>query len=90
MSAAHTPGPWRVSGKATINGGRGWIASVSTLNRNANARLIAAAPELLEALEQIAWLSTNHGGWFEQDEFGEYVKLGSIAQAAIAKTRGEP
>jgi hypothetical protein len=52
MSAQHTPGPWRVSGKATINAGRSWIASVSTSNRDANARLIAAAPDLLAALEK--------------------------------------
>lgn len=47
----------------------------------ANARLIAAAPDLLEALEDLlhqARLSESEGGWdFEQ------------ARAAIAKARGQ-
>lgn len=36
-----------------------------------------------EALEQIEMLTTNHGGWFEQDPFGEYCKLGNIARLAL-------
>ena len=47
----HTPGPWWVAGKGTIRWGdakshlTGWIASVNWRNRDANARLIAAAPD---------------------------------------------
>jgi hypothetical protein len=40
--------------------------------------------ELIDALEQIELLSTNHGGWFERDPFAEYSKLGDIARSAIA------
>lgn len=50
----HTPGPWVVSSyRNSINGATG--SSVAFLpiggEMNANARLIASAPELAEALE---------------------------------------
>ena len=51
--AKFTPGPWVVSGNATINKKpKGWIASVSNTDRKANAHLIAAAPDLYEVLEE--------------------------------------
>jgi hypothetical protein len=64
-SIKHTRGPWYVSGKATINAyPGGWIASVSTLDRTANARLIAAAPDLLAALRGLVAKSTDiDGDW---------------------------
>lgn len=51
----HTPGPWRVEGEgysATVFEPGGLLAQVTgdAVTRPANARLIAAAPELLEAL----------------------------------------
>ena len=52
------------------------------VNRNAeaNARLIAAAPELLEALEDIIeQLDTCEGGYY----------VSAAARAAIAKAKGE-
>lgn len=72
----HTPGPWHVSesldGTMTeVMAGpiyiapAVWQASVGTDNqqqeREANARLIAAAPSLLEALEQIVSEAENEG-----------------------------
>ena len=48
--------------------------------RQANARLIAAAPELLEALEAIV-----DAGYLE----GAYQPTVDLALAAIAKARGE-
>jgi len=61
MAVKYTPGPWEVKDKTTIYG-RGMakftIIRVATAHRDhssltaqANARLIAAAPELLEALQ---------------------------------------
>ena len=47
----------------------------------ANARLIAAAPELLEALQKIA------GNTY--DEWTNGAEAGRIARAAIAKATGE-
>lgn len=63
----HTPGPWRHTGEASVivRAGNIHVAScprsldavvapISRLEREANARLIAAAPALLAALEKAA------------------------------------
>ncbi len=55
--AGFTPDPWRADGLSVVADGRGIIAMCLTPQNNgvmecsANARLIAAAPELYEALE---------------------------------------
>jgi hypothetical protein len=52
----HTPGPWQVASEATATilgpspTGLRIIAVAEEPNQTANAKLIAAAPELLEAL----------------------------------------
>ena len=86
MSAAHTPGPWtfkrgvyRIEVRTTPE--RSYAFSLSD---EANARLIASAPELLEALEAVLpdlehYVAT-HGP-------GPDKRL-AIARAAIAKARG--
>jgi hypothetical protein len=50
MTTKFTPGPWRIAGKGTIRAGDGWIGDTHWRNREANARLIAAAPDLYEAV----------------------------------------
>jgi hypothetical protein len=58
---------------------------------NANARLIAAAPELLEALEGIVKLCDANG--FDRIRVNREDKDGprlSAAKAAIAKAKGSP
>lgn len=50
----------------------------------ANARLIAAAPDLLEALERLAAFRVNG-----PDDYDERDNVMHIAQRAIAKARGE-
>jgi hypothetical protein len=54
---AHTPGPWTIPARdsgVTVNAGHGIVAEVYAVDvgttQIANARLIAAAPDLLEAL----------------------------------------
>ena len=54
----HTPGPWKFeSGTIRSVPANYWLASMNSfegaVNHEANARLIAAAPELLAALELI-------------------------------------
>ena len=73
--------PWLV----TYNDGEyeGHLALVQTQNAEANARLIAAAPDLLEALEGIAALLEQLG--FVSDAS---LTVGA-ARAAIAKAKGE-
>lgn len=87
MSEKHTPGPWEVDSDvrgtvakkghgtrlsiATVHGGFG-----ETTRRGPNARLIAAAPELLESLQRIAELSYD----------SEAVR---VAREAIASATGD-
>ena len=53
MSGQFTPGPWVVRGKQSVRGLHGeYIAKTNWLNGKENARLIAAAPELLDALRR--------------------------------------
>ena len=91
-----TPGPWFITGNMTryieARIGGGLIQEVAACGpteadngygeqQMANARLIAAAPELLEALEYM--LETNESG----DNAGDQAR--AQARAAIAKARGE-
>lgn len=89
--SGHTPGPWRV-GITTdsdeievVSDARPYVcmALPGALDgvTEANARLIAAAPELLEAVERLVCV---FGG-------DEYEHFGSIAyaRAIIAKATGE-
>lgn len=87
-----TPGPWWIAGKGTIRHGdpdsiqTGWIANVNWRNREANARLIAASPELAGALsgllEKYVELVNcgDCGNWNPEDE-AEVI----AARAALAK-----
>ena len=105
----HTPGPWETSGSSVLSPGHAWICIISEprhgRQRNidisspdwdegiANARLIAAAPDLLAALEQcrkafdampIDVLGHNeHYGWPYLEE------LKSRVDTAVARARGE-
>ena len=90
-NATHTPGPWvvhptthhpAVRSVGTSDTGPRRICTVGSMNGNPvdkkNARLIAAAPELLEALQFVMAASGEQlSTAFEQ------------AQAAIAKATGE-
>ena len=86
--SAHTPGPWYVDGLrktrvataedltiATAHAG----ADRSKNKAEANARLIAAAPALLEALEAI----------LRDHSIDISVGNGSAARTAIAQAKGE-
>ena len=96
MTAKHTPGPWTVGdppyGHTEIEGGdppyllavatRYWGQEVA----HANARLIAAAPDLLEALQAYdAWADKTPPADKELKALREQMR------AAIAKaTGGQP
>lgn len=61
MSTEHTPGPWRVSadGNDVENvSGAGVCTMYADETEQANARLIAAAPDLLRACERaVKWIN---------------------------------
>jgi hypothetical protein len=63
MSAQHTPGPWRVSGKATINAGRSWIASVSTTQAMLVVRLLCFKLDQRTNYEAHGAVSVDHHQW---------------------------
>lgn len=83
MSAAFTPGPWAVDGLSLVHGpdvsrgGQRVTVAKTIHNAGANARLIAAAPELYVALEYARKLLRIKG--VEVD----------MLDNALAKARGE-
>ena len=86
----HTPGPWHIgapppNGEQTIGTQQGLMVAVATTGSGvpteANARLIAAAPDLLSAL-QVAELVLRERGL---QCIGEYKQI----ESAIAKATGE-
>ena len=96
MNAQHTPGPWHVftedGSVGTIEAENGVVVAqaqqtrslrqdLKQVERRANARLIAAAPELLEALE---YFKRHIGG----DASCDLQTLLHLADAAIAKAKG--
>ena len=87
MEAQHTPGPW-VSGDGMTTGrlvsapnvtakARRNVAHVGGPDREANARLIAAAPDLLDALQNL-----------ENDDGSIPYHAWALVQAAISKATG--
>ena len=96
--SGHTPGPWVVaddSGEcvvtlAEVNARDVIIANLPRAN-HANARLIAAAPALLEALREMVLLASHRSGCAGlirgQECFCQCSHL-SKARAAIAAARG--
>ena len=75
----HTPGPWTVDNQY-IHGPDGirFLAVAGDVAGQANARLIASAPDLLAALYSIA---TDPSAIYS----GANAHIGDIARAAIAK-----
>ena len=85
----HTPGPWnRIKGDRNVYSAAGTVCKNPAIlgggsaaaNWEANARLIAAAPDLLDALSEII----NDGGKFVMTH-----ETHRKARAAIARARGE-
>lgn len=96
MTERPTPGPWKFGHVGTD---ALWIGpdynklpvahvdhdmEYARENSRANARLIAAAPDLLAAAERALNYITNTEG-----EMGETLESGDMLRAAIAKARGD-
>jgi hypothetical protein len=84
MSTHHTPGPWKIgayeSGQVAVDRANG--TEVTGFIDPADAQLIAAAPDLLDALRQVvAVYDGNHVGHIVGMSFDK-------ARAAIAKATG--
>jgi hypothetical protein len=85
-----TPGPWMLTamgGQTLVHVETERVARVFTRNGIANARLIAAAPELYEALSEVVTLLE---GWHRLNFADEIQQQGvRLAKRALAKARGE-
>ena len=92
----HTPGPWRRENRHIGYSVRGlknvaWVPTISSSDGNhtgmaeaaANARLIAAAPEMLAALRKIA-----EGSYQSMGRGPEWAN--KVARDAIAKAMEKP
>lgn len=92
----HTPGPWEVvvvgNGEVLIEREKGHALSLGFLVSKADARLIAAAPELLEALQEavneLEFLYSVHETVDKKLQSQDALVLKRL-QAAIAKAMGE-
>ena len=87
MNTQHTPGPWRHDATwSLIKHGKAEIAAIHSGN-GANAALIAAAPDLLAALDGLLAVSPKHPS---VDEEGlQMADACAKARAAIAKATQE-
>jgi hypothetical protein len=101
MSTKHTPAPWLIADSNFVyalhdHKGRQVNRFSAAIDHYpsqggtaeeglANARLIAAAPELLEALQMLMPQAPN--AWAENDPYD--VAMWGNAQAAIAKATGK-
>jgi hypothetical protein len=105
--AAHTQGKWIVTKHITrlvISAGATPIAETPPLwtsaddpmqiQAEANARLIAAAPDLLAALQELdgmyvdAWDETTGALWFSPESVRKFERLHRKAGAAIEEATG--
>lgn len=88
----HTPGPWKavkcgVTNTIETNNGASLLAMMDhyTDEDEANAKLMAAAPEMLEALEELK--ATNSYWWQDVDE-NLLVKIESVIKKAKGDKNG--
>jgi hypothetical protein len=95
MSANHTPGPWRAENGIIKFITHGKWFTVARIDKprftqegiEANSRLIACAPELLEALQQIEAQLSEHP---EANTGNSKVHFAMHkARAAISKAKGQ-
>jgi len=94
MTHTHTPGPWKIDGNYILSGCGNYHLSLMTMidedmddEWKANARLISAAPDLLEALEGL--LHGSRKVTSQEDWNAEREEASATARAAIAKATGK-
>lgn len=85
MTTKHTPGPWSVGRAGWTDDGNVWY-ELEGIKKGcaADARLIAAAPDLLEGLQALDAL---RGPFSPTDD--QIIEAWGKARAAIAKATGE-
>ena len=101
--STHTPGPWTIHSEAAnaasgspinseIRGGHHVVVRLGTMHADstkANARLIAAAPDLLAALLEISRCCDERASFDGDPAMKRWCAATSeVARAAIAKAEG--
>jgi hypothetical protein len=100
--SAHTPGPWKIEDGRVIQG-RAFDQSYRNIcdlvrgqtpeSADANARLIAAAPDLLAALQEALDFAEDredvNDGDYGIPEANAHMRLAMMLRAAIAKAEGK-
>jgi hypothetical protein len=103
MSGQHTPGPWQVNGSHVYGGGSPERASLIAQVLSPDPRhladrsLIAAAPDLYEALRTVLdyregrhpYRFTGSDETRASDAFDAWQDVETKVRAALAKARGE-
>jgi hypothetical protein len=93
MNAKHTPAPWRVftdDNECGLYHVRTPGRAVAEPEDEANARLIAAAPELLESLQAVLAMDVKGHSLLDRLQFStEGRALSEKCMGAIAKAKGE-
>lgn len=93
----HTPGPWKVGdrkpyvevwGPMRMNHSP-ILASMESEPREANARLMAAAPDMLAALREVEWIFDGQEDITETGGANDAMKALMAVRPAIAKATGE-
>jgi len=91
-----TPAPWKVDRNTcnTLVTTRGATVALVMVNNNGDAELIAAAPDLLAALEDaqalsVAWVAHYQQTYNGGVEHPTHVELLARIAAAITKARGQ-
>ena len=95
-TARHTPGPWELDDEMQVCARNAIIARVgpasmlagSITEADANAVLIAAAPDLLRALEELVAMVRGECPSLLNEDSGGNARLDLAIDAAIAKARG--
>ena len=101
-TAGHTPGPWWAGPVGNIEGqprtqimsARGWTADViagDNAEAEANARLIAAAPAMLEALREVgrAMFTDGYAVMQLSRETAALVEAALVSASGVGTGRGE-
>jgi len=94
----HTPGPWRASELGVLSDkltsyGNWYVCSLidpDNEEHKANARLIAAAPELLTLAKHFREWWADHFDDFSEDVNGQLLCLDNDAEALINRIEGTP
>lgn len=85
----HTPGPWKMKCKGKQLDY--WLVGPCSVTGKANAELVSAAPELLEALANLVAEIYKSGciEYMSESEFTDvFINRVNMAQAAVDKANG--